>query len=942
MSLSLSWNEIRSRAATFAVNWKDATRERAEAAIFWHEFFAVFGIGSRGVASFEEPVRKLAGNWGYIDCFWPEVMLAEHKSLGKDLGKAHAQGMEYVRGLIDSGRGKELPRYLAVSDFRRFALHDLEAAPGSASERVEFTLAELPEKIHFFGFIAGYRELDLSSQFTADEHATHLMSELHDTFQEAGYGVGEEGTAGHDLKRLLVRLLFCLFADDTGIFDAHDFTRFLIERTADDGSDLGGKLASLFQTLNTPVKRRQKNLDQHLAGFPYVNGDLFDEKLPIAEWSSEMRAKLLSCCKFDWSRISPAIFGSLFQSVMNKFARRQIGAHYTSEASILRLIRPLFLDELRAELAAAMADRSKRRQARLQELQNRLASLTFFDPACGCGNFLVITYRELRQIELEVLVALHPRQQRMTLDDIETMSKLDVDRFFGIEIEEFPARIAEVAMWLADHQANVALGKHFSTWYCRIPLRKRPKIVIGNALVIDWATVIPAQNCSYVLGNPPFVGHHLQSPRQKADQLDVLRGISASGVMDYVANWFMRAVQFVQGTAIRVAFVATNSIAQGEQPGILWAELFRRYVVKIQFAYRTFVWDSESRGRAHVHVVIIGFGAADRPEKYIYELQNDGTAVAMKVKNISPYVFEGNDAVLPNRSRPLCDVPAMQYGSKPTDDGNFILSTAEKDALLASEPLSAKYIKPYLGAREVLDGAQRWCLWLGDVTPTELKKMPEVSRRVEAIRQFRLKSDALSTQEYAEFPTRFRQIAQPTSDFILIPGHTSENRAYIPFAFFGPENVVSNSCFFVPDASLYHFGIISSEMHMGWVRQFCGRLESRFRYSKDIVYNNFPWPQEASETQIKAVEKAAQSVLDARAAFPESSLSEMYSEMLPALTKAHAALDRAVDRCYRKEPLASERLRVEYLFALYEKLNAALIPGPPPVRRSRGGAGPNI
>jgi hypothetical protein len=913
MSTPLSMNEIRARLAAFSERWKDACDEDAEAKSFWDALFECYGTNRRQVARFEYPIKKLDGNWGYIDVLWKGKVIVEHKSRGKNLAEAKKQAEDYMERL----KPAERPRYLVTSDFAKFEIIDLHNG-----HEDKFTLETLADHASLLGFLGGYEPKRPSLEAPVNVEAVEKLGVLYDSMKAGGY-------PDHDLQAFLVRVLFCLFAEDTGVFEQESFTGIIQHRTSEDGSDLGIKLAQIFETLDSPTARRQKALDEALVGLPYVNGQLFAGRLALAATDSKMRKALLKCCDFDWSKISPAIFGSLFQGVMEPAERRALGAHYTSEENILKLIRPLFLDALRAEFAAIKSGPERGRQQKLEEFHEKIAKLKFFDPACGCGNFLIITYRELRKLETEVLKELHPSGQAVL--DIADLTKVSVDQFFGIEIEEFPAQIARVAMWLMDHVANVDLGYAFGQSFTRLPLTKAANIVHGNALRIPWADVIPQSECSYILGNPPFIGHHLQTAEQKADQHSVCRNIQAAGVLDFVCNWYMKAAEFIQGTSIRCAFVSTNSITQGEQPGILWNELFNRYHLKIQFAHRTFTWASEARGMAHVHCVIIGFGLENTPSKTItdYEGGNDHP-VTHEVPNISPYLIATSDTVITNRSTPICDVPSMKYGSKPTDGGNFILSEAEKDALLQSEPGAAKFVKTYLGAREVMDGQTRYCLWLVDITPQELRHLPEVQRRVEAVKVFRSESDAPTTREYASYPTLFRQIAQPRGDFIIIPRHTSENRRYIPFAYFGPENIVSDSCFFLPETTLYHFGILMSEMHMAWVSQFCGRLESRYRYSKDIVYNNYPWPK-ATTDQIALVERAAQAVLDARAMFlppaGTSTLADLYDPvaMPPVLAKAHAQLDRAVEKCYRKEPFASDRERVEYLFALYEKLTAPLV-----------------
>jgi len=918
MSSALSMNEIRARLSAFAEKWKDAKDEDAEGKSFWDELFTAFGANRRQIAKFEHRITKLDGKPGFIDLIWKGKLVVEHKSLGRDLVAAKGQALDYIERL----KPAERPRYLVTSDFARFEVFDLQTGL-----ETKFRLEEFAQHAEALGFLAGYEPKRPTQEAPVNIAAVERLGDLYDAMKEGGY-------PDHDLQEFLVRVLFCLFSEDTGVFEPDAFTDLILNRTAEDGSDLGPKLDHAFQVLNS--SQRQKALDESLAILPYVNGALFSRRLTMAAMDATMRAALIRCTEFDWSKISPAIFGSLFQGVMDAKERRAAGAHYTAEDNILKLIRPLFLDALRSEFTAIKTSPRGGRDARLNAFHERLGRLKFFDPACGCGNFLIITYRELRKLEIELLKELHPAGQGVL--DVAILSRLNVDQFYGIEIDEFPAQIAKVALWLMDHVMNVELGYAFGQAFTRLPLTKSANIVHGNALRLNWEEIISPHECSFILGNPPFIGHHLQTVEQKADQLRIMANIRAAGVLDYVCNWYLKAAEYIQGTNIRCAYVSTNSISQGEQPGILWAELFSRYHLKIQFAHRTFPWASEARGMAHVHCIIIGFGLENTPTKTITDYENGaGHPIIQTVSNISPYLIEASDTVLANRSTPICAVPGMRYGSKPTDGGNFILSNEERDALLSSEPGAARFIKPYLGAREILDGATRWCLWLTDITPQELRQLPEVQRRVEAVRAFRLKSDAATTREYANYPTLFRQIAQPDGDFILIPGHTSENRRYIPFAYFGPENIVSNSCFFLPEATPFHFGILMSEMHMAWVKQFCGRLESRFRYSKDIVYNNYPWPSNITESQREAVAGAAQDVLDARREFANTTLADLYdpTAMPPALMRAHVTLNRAVERCYRREPFATDRERVEFLFSLYETLTAPLAPAETPTRRTR-------
>jgi hypothetical protein len=934
--MPLSWNEIKHRAIAFSKEWKGETREDAEAKSFWDAFFNVFGIQRRTVASFEEPVKKLSGDWAYIDLFWPGTLLAEHKSAGKDLGKAHAQGMEYIRALASSGRVKESPRYLIVSDFQRIAIHDLEPEQDPdlpllqrLPPSFEFPLADFHKHIRHFFFVAGYKQHKLNPEDPANEEATQLMCELHDALEEGEYGTDATGRAGHELKQFLVRLLFCLFGEDNGIFPTRAFQLYIEDHTAPDGSDLGPKLGQLFEVLNTQEDRRQKNLDSDLLQFAYINGELFAERLALPAFTSAMRGKVLACAAFDWSRISPAVFGSLFQAVMDAKERRQIGAHYTAERNILKVVRSLFLDEFRAEFEAAKRDKSGRGKSRLLALQKRLAALRFLDPACGCGNFLVITYRELRALELEILLELHTGQQQMGEADVFNLSLIDVDQMFGIEIEEFPARIAEVALWLTDHQANVRLSEAFGQFYKRIPLRKSPHIHVANALRLDWRTVLPPAQCSYVLGNPPFVGKHYQSKEQRADLVALLPEFGNVGDLDFVCGWYFKASDYIQGTDIKVGLVSTNSITQGEQVSVLWPVLFDRYKIKLHFAHRTFAWVSEARGKAHVHVVIIGFGVCDVPTKRITDYDNDPQHPTLSVvSNISPYLTEGSNTVVRKERNPVGPVPEMRCGNKPSDGGNFILTEDEKTAFVANEPSAAKFLRPYIGAEEFINGWQRWCLWLKDATPAELRAMPTVMKRVEAIREFRLKSTAAPTRKMAAMPTRFFFESQPATDYILIPEVSSERRNYIPIGFVSKNTISANTNFLIPSSDIFLFGVLTSAMHMVWARQIGGRLKSDYRYSGSLVYNTFPWPQAPTSAQRSAVEKAALAVLDARAKFPGSTLADLYDPlaMPPALASAHAALDRAVDKCYRSDPFPSDRARVEHLFALYEKITAPLAP----------------
>lgn len=920
----LLWNETRDRAIRFSREWSEARHEERDKQTFWNEFFDIFGIPRKSVAVFEHAVGNARGAYGFLDLFWPGVLLVEHKSAGASLAKAESQAFAYLNDLTRLGRHEEMPRYVILCDFARLALYDLEPdEPNDAShfdnERpfrlTEFPLCDLHRYIREFAFMRGEKAVRSDPEDPANLKATRLLANLHDALEATAY-------RGHALERYLVRLLFCLFAEDTGIFDAPGVFTALVERTREDGADLGPLLSQLWDVLNTDIPARQTNLDEDLAAFPYVNGGLFSEPLPFCTFNRDLRNALLACTRFYWAKISPAVFGSLFQGIMDGRERRRIGAHYTGEREILKVIRSLFLDDLREELNAALADRSTRRTERLREFQTKLRTLRFFDPACGCGNFLILAYRELRRLENETLIAIHGRENPQLLD-VRGLALVDVDQFFGIEIGEWPARIAEVGLWLTDHQCNLELAESLGKSFRRLPLRATPTIRIGNALRMDWRGVLPPADHVLVLGNPPFVGGKYQTPEQRADIALVAANVKNFGLLDYVSGWYLKATEYLAGTRIRCAFVSTNSITQGEQVGVLWNHLFRQFGIKIHFAHRTFAWMSEARGKAHVHVVIIGFAAFDVPHKKIYDyVSTNAEPTATRVTNISPYLSEGPDHAITNRSTPLCDVPKIAIGNKPIDGGNYLFTPEEKKAFLALEPDAASHFRRWLGAEEFLHGIERWCLWLGDVSPNDLRRLPECLKRVEAVRIARLGSKSAPTKELANTPTRFHVENIPKSPYLVIPEVSSERRRYIPIGFLGPEVLCSNLVRIMPDATLFHFGVLTSAMHMAWVEAVAGKLESRYRYSVKLVYNNFPWPSKISENARAAVEFCAQAVLDVRAQFPASTLADLYDPLtMPALlTKAHAALDRAVDRCYRRPPFASDRDRLEHLFSLYEHL----------------------
>lgn len=747
-----------------------------------------------------------------------------------------------------------------------------------------------------------------------------------------------------------------LFADDTGIFEPRDsLLDFIESRTREDGSDVGPWLNRLFEVLNTPENERQKNLDEDLQKFPYVNGDLFSDRLPTADFNSRMRETLIEACRFNWSAVSPAIFGSLFQSVMNAEERRKKGAHYTTEKNIMKVIGPLFLDDLKADFARINARKDNRRKGELEAFRRRLGNLTFLDPACGCGNFLIIAYRELRLLEMEVIEAFLQDSVKLTGDSrIEQLLKsgasgvsvLDVDQFYGIEFEEFPARIAEVAMWMMDHIMNNRFGLAFNTLYARIPLKKSPHIRHADALEFDWNSLLAAHQCSYVFGNPPFIGAKYQSEKQRAQVRSIARLGGSGGTLDYVAAWFLKAGAYVRDSKAKIAFVSTNSITQGEQVAQLWPLLFDRYKLEIALAHRTFAWGSEARGVAHVHVVIIGLTRSDaEPElKRLFSYADiKGDPAETRHKALTAYLFDAGAVmnrhrVVEEASRPINGLPQLIIGSKPIDGGYLIFSAEERFELLSSFPAATDLLRPYIGAQEFLNGGSRWILVLRDVPPERIRSMPAIAERVRNVRRCRLgeipakgkegthiKKPGLSSLALAATPTEFHVTVIPAAPFLVIPKVSSERRQYAPIGWLQPPTVPSDLVFVLSGASRVEFAILSSALHMAWLRNIGGRLESRYRYSIGLVYNTFPWPQ-MSEAQEKKIAELAQAVLDARTEFPSSTLADLYDPdlMPPKLRKAHEALDLAVDHLYRRSPFVSERERVEHLFGLYENLVAPI------------------
>lgn len=917
--MALGWNEIKERAVKFSKEWADTCNEEADAQSFLVEFFNVFGISNRKVATFEHKVKKLDEHNGYIDLLWKGTILIEMKSRGKSLDKAYQQSKDYLQGL----QQYELPKYILVSDFENFRLYDIDE-----DTETDFQLKDFIDHVHLFGFIAGYQKRTYKAEDPVNIEAAYLMGKLHDALKEAGY-------TGHELEKYLVRLLFCLFAEDTTIFEKNAFFEYLTVKTNEDGTDLGMHIAQLFQVLNTPFDERQKTLDESLAIFPYVNGQLFAEQLHFASFNSKMRQTLFECCSLDWSKISPAIFGSMFQSVMDETQRRNLGAHYTSEKNIQKLIKPLFLDKLWQEFEVVKTNRNK-----LKAFHQKIASLRFLDPACGCGNFLVITYRELRLLELEIIKVL---QNDQYVTDVANLMLCDVDRFYGIEYEEFPAQIAQVALWLMDHQMNMLVSQVFGEYFVRLPLRKSAKIIHGNALRTDWDSMIELlpwesktdrEQYDYILGNPPFIGSKMMTDNQRNDIKNIFNNIEGVSLLDYVSGWYMKAAKYCKlhningldsNNFVNCAFVSTNSITQGEQVRILWSILINQFDLKIHFAHHTFKWKNEAKGVAAVYCVIIGFSNYDINDKLIFHYDDiKGEPQVIPAKNINSYLVDARNIIILKRTTPIFDVPPFIIGSKPLDGGHLCLSPYEKDELIKVEPYSKKFIRPIIGAREFLYDEERYCLWLTEATPSELRNMKYVMQRIKAVKEDRERG-GLSKMSCIDKPHLFGDNRQPKSNFLVIPKLSSENRRYIPMGFFDSNTIVTDLVSVIPNATIYHFGILTSAIHMAWVKYTCGRFKSDFRYT-NLVYNNYPWPENPTDKYKNAIEKAAQKVLDSRAVFPDSCLADLYdpNTMPPILIKAHQELDKAVDLAYRPQPFINETKRIEFLFELYDRYTAGL------------------
>lgn len=893
----------REAARRFVADWTGRGYERGESQQFWLQLLTqVFGVDDpANFIRFEERVKL--SNQSFIDAHIPATrVLIEQKSLGKDLRQGipqsdgsvltpYKQAKRYADNMPFSMR----PRWIVVSNFASFLVYDLEQ-PGQEPE--EILLENLEREFFRLSFLVNPGEAHLHKEEEVSVKAGEIIGRIYDALL-VQYGADDPATL-RALNMLCVRLVFCLYAEDAGHFGRDQFHDYL---AAYNGDDLRTHLLELFRTLNTPEHLRSRYLAPQLAAFPYTNGGLFAEEVDIPPFTPELKTMLLkqASLDFDWSRISPTIFGAVFESTLNPLTRRAGGMHYTSVQNIHRLIDPLFLDALTDELDAILARPQGDRRARaLADFQDKLASLRFLDPACGSGNFLTETYLSLRRLENRALEALFAGRRMM--GELYNPIKVSINQFYGIEINDFAAVVATTALWISEAQMLAETERIVQQDISFLPLRAYNNICEGNALQTDWTSLCPKEELTYIIGNPPFVGYSLQSAGQKEDMLQILtdekgKPYKMAGKVDYVAAWFFKAAQLMQGTSIRTAFVATNSITQGEQVAAVWQPVMERFGAHIDFAYPSFRWDNEASDKAHVHCVIVGFSCdpalAKAKRKKLFAQEG-----CKEVDNINAYLVAANNEFINNRKLPLCDVPLMTTGNRPADGGFLIIEQEDYDDFIAKEPDAVPFIKKFVGSTEFINNKKRYCLWLVDASPAQMRKMPLVMKRIEGCKQDRLNAPDKGRQQLADMPHLFREIQNP-NNYLIIPKVSSERRPYIPIGYMDKETIASDLVFIIPSASLYHFGVLTSWVHMAWMRAVCGRLKSDYRYSKDVVYNNFPWPKE-DEAAVAAISETAQAILDARAAYPDSSLADLYDDTLmpPALRRAHRNNDRAVLRAY--------------------------------------------
>ncbi|MBQ3349561.1 MAG: class I SAM-dependent DNA methyltransferase [Thermoguttaceae bacterium] len=912
--------EKRERIRNFIQIWSTRGNEKSETQEFWNTFLRdVLDIERpETLIMYEKSVKQK--HQTFIDAWIPSTkVLIEQKGADVDLSKPqrqsdgefctpYEQALRYNNALPFTQKNK----WIIVCNFREFHIYDMDKTEDNC---LVVPLKELEANVGNLMCIVDKTRTEVYKETELSIKAGELVGKLYDALLQQ-YDHPSDPATLKSLNKLCVRLVFCLYAEDADMFVKDQFYNYLKNTPPE---DVGAELADLFAVLNTPVDQRSVNLKPRLKAFPYVNGGLFqDEDVVIPPFTDDLKFVLLHDCSlgFDWSGISPTIFGAVFESTLNPETRRANGMHYTSIENIHKLIDALFLNDLKSELEDIFMEKvAKTRNARLREFHVKLANLTFFDPACGSGNFLTETYICLRKMENDIIRSMYGSEYRSLSSDV-TPIMVSISNFYGIEINDFAVSVAKTALWIAESQAirNTEAIIHADIQF--LPLKSYANIVEGNALRIDWETVVPKDKLNYILGNPPFVGYTYQSKEQKEDLMGIDPELGKA--IDYVSGWYFKAARLIEGTEIQCAFVSTNSITQGEQVCTVWKPLIERYGIHINFAYQTFRWDSESTQEAKVHCVIVGFSnkSSKQKEKFIFD--NSGN---MRVaKNVNPYLLDAPTIFLEKRKDPICNVSKVYKGSQPTDGGNLIISADEYDDFIKKEPLAQKYIREYLGSEEFINGKRRYCLWLVNVNPSELHKMPLVLKRLEAVKEMRLESQKESTRKWANYPSLFTENRQPNTDYITIPEVSSEKRRYIPIGFMHPDTIASNLLFVIPNATLYHFGVITSSVHMAWMRTVCGRLKSDYRYSNTIVYNNFPWCN-PSESQRLRIEQTAQAILDARALSPDASLADLYDETTipPELRKAHQNNDRAVMDAYGFPRNLSEMDVVARLMEMYQE-----------------------
>ncbi len=918
--------EQRAAAREFAADWAGRGDEKQETQSFWLALLQkVYGVEEpEKYISFERRVEVDDTRTGkstkkFIDGYIAQTrVLIEQKGQDIDLSKGYKQSDGSLLSPYQQARRyggylpqSEQPRWIVVCNFWEFQIHDMNR-PNDEPELLE--LADLEKEYSRLRFLIDTTSEHIKKEMEISLKAGELVGVLYDALL-AQYQNPDDPKTLKDLNALCVRLVFCLYAEDAAIFGRplmfHDYLQA-------HRAEARRALIDLFRVLDQKPEQRDPYMDDDLAAFPYVNGGLFsDENIVIPRLTDEIIDLILKNASedFDWSDISPTIFGAVFESTLNPDTRRSGGMHYTSIENIHKVIDPLFLDDLRAELDEIKKLTVERtRKARLEAYQKKLAGLTFLDPACGSGNFLTETYLSLRRLENEAIAELHHDQIMMDMDN---PIQVSISQFYGIEINDFAATVAKTALWIAESQMMKETEDVVHMTLDFLPLKTNASIVEGNALQIDWADVVPRNRLNYIMGNPPFVGARLMGKEQKDDVNLIFKGWKNAGNLDYVCCWYKKAADLMVGTDIRAALVSTNSVAQGETVANLWKPLFEAGI-HIDYAYRTFRWDSEAKSKAHVHCVIIGFSTApNKAAKTLYVGDH-----AQSVQNINGYLIDADNIFVESRNKPLCDIPSIGIGNKPIDGGNYLFSKDEMDAFIKKEPSAAQYFKPWYGSQEFINRCPRYCLWLGDCSPSELRKMPECMKRVEAVRALRLASKSAGTVKLADRPTHFHVENMPSGTYVVIPEVSSEKRKYIPMGFMTPDILCSNLVKIVPNASLFHFGVLTSNVHMAWVRAVCGRLKSDYRYSKDVVYNNFPWPTPTSEQKAR-IEQTAQAILDARSLYPDCSLADLYDEatMPPELRKAHQQNDRAVMQAYGfSVKNMTESACVAELMKLYQKL----------------------